>query len=116
MNLFFETSNQARVFLAAVPIGFVVSLLIDCVACARHMRPVLDVLCLLACGLMLIAVMLLFGDDGLRVYHLLALAVGACIYLCGVGRLVRMARKRWCLWKAKNKLRSQAGTREEMAK
>lgn len=94
MNLFFETANQAQVFLAAVPIGFLLALCFDVISRAGPMRPVLDVLCLLLAGLALIALMLALKDSGLRLYHLLALATGATLYLAGVGRLYRILRRR----------------------
>lgn len=88
MSLFFETSHQARVFLAAIPIGIAMGLLLDLLGRAGRFRVLLDVLCLLMCGVCLILLLILTRDDGLRLYHLLALFVGACIYLLGVGRLI----------------------------
>ncbi len=94
MNLFFETSGQARIFLATVPVGFLLAICFDAVARAGCMRPVLDVLCLLGCGVAVIGLMLVFRDEGLRLYHALALLVGAGLYLFGVGRLIHAIAKR----------------------
>lgn len=89
MNLFFETENQARVFIAAIPSGFILAAMFTMLGKAGRFRALLDVLCLLMCGLSLVAVIVLTRDGGLRLYHLLALCVGACLYLFGVYRLIK---------------------------
>lgn len=88
MNLFFETTAQAHIFLATIPLGFALALIIDITSHAGHMRLLLDVLCLLVCGIALICLMLMFKDKGIRIYHLLALIIGAILYLLGVKQLM----------------------------
>lgn len=94
MNLFFETSGQAQIFLATVPIGFLLALLIDVDRGLGALRPVWDVLCMLACGAMMLMVLLMMRDGGLRVYHALALLTGSLLYLVGVRRAISAVRRR----------------------
>lgn len=94
MNLFFETSGQAQIFLATAPIGFLVAMLIDMDRGLGPLRPVWDVLCMLACGVMTLMVLMMMRDGGLRIYHALALVTGALLYLVGVRRIILAARYR----------------------
>lgn len=92
MNLFFETENQARVFISAVPLGFFMAAAFSLLGRAGRFRVLLDVLCLVLCGLSVAALVVITRDDGLRLYHLLALCVGAILYLLGVHRLLLFCR------------------------
>ena len=91
MKLFFETAGQAQAFLAAVPLGLVLAACLDASVLAGPLRPLADVLMMLAAGFALMAMMLLSRDEALRLYHLLAILTGALIYTQGIGRLVRLA-------------------------
>ena len=94
MNLFFESSGQARVFLAVLPLGFLLALAVDLTRFAGRWRPVWDALCLLLGGVALMGLLLIFQDRGVRGYHALALALGAILYVCGVGSLARRLAQR----------------------
>lgn len=89
MNLFFETRDQALVFLAMMPLGFATSALMSLGACAGRFRPLWDVLAMLGCGLGLIALLVMTRDGGVRLYQLLALLTGALLNLLGAQRLAR---------------------------
>lgn len=94
MTLFFETAGQAQAFLAAVPLGLLLAACLDASVLAGPLRPVADVLMMLAAAASLMAMMLLARDEVLRLYHLLALLTGAVLYTQGIGRLVRLMRAR----------------------
>lgn len=94
MTLFFETVGQAQAFLAAVPLGLLLAACLDASVLAGPLRPVADVLMMLAAAASLMAMMLLARDEALRLYHLLALLTGAVLYTQGIGRLVRLIRAR----------------------
>ena len=94
MTLFFETAGQAQAFLAAVPLGLLLAACLDASVLAGPLRPVADVLMMLAAAASLMAMMLLARDEALRLYHLLALLTGAVLYTQGIGRLVRLMRAR----------------------
>lgn len=95
MRLFFETSLQAEAFLAAVPLGFFLAAGFDLTSAVRRGRAVLDVLLLLACAGALLCLMRFMKDEGLRLYHLLALCAGALLYVRGVGGLLRALFRRF---------------------
>lgn len=90
MTLFFETSGQAAVFLATLPIGFVLALGIDLIGGAGRFRLLLDACFVTTCGLALTFSSLVFRTAALRGYHLLALLAGALLYICGF-------RHAWCM-------------------
>lgn len=91
MRLFFETAGQAQAFLSAVPLGLLLAACLDASALTGPLRPLTDAVLVLGGGLALMATMLLARDETLRMYHLLALLIGAVLYNQGIGRLVRMA-------------------------
>lgn len=103
MRLFFETSMQAQIFLALLPVGLLLAGCVDAASLARKSRPFWDVLIILACGLGIVVFLSLLKDDGLRGYHLLAVLTGILLYICGIGRLWR-----WC-W---HELRRLCGKKE----
>ncbi|MCI6039869.1 MAG: hypothetical protein MR742_05020 [Clostridiales bacterium] len=92
MRLFFETTGQAQAFLAAVPLGLVLAACLDASVLTGPLRPLADVVMMLAGGIALMVMMLLARDEALRLYHLLAVLTGAVLYTQGIGRLVRMMR------------------------
>ncbi|MCI6378351.1 MAG: spore cortex biosynthesis protein YabQ [Clostridiales bacterium] len=94
MKLFFETSGQAQAFLAAVPLGMILAAALDISRYAGRLKPLADVMTLLLCGLSLIILTLALRDAALRLYHVLAVAIGALLYTGGIGRLIKAARKR----------------------
>ncbi len=94
MNLFFETANQAQCFLAAVPIGFATAMGLDIGRREGIVRFLMDVLILAMSGLSLILLLLLLHEGAIRLYHLLGLGVGALLYINGVGKLMRLLRRR----------------------
>lgn len=106
MRLFFETADQARAFLAAVPLGIALAACLDLTSLTGPLRPLADAMTVLAGGAALMAAMLLVRDESLRLYHLLAVLCGAVIYTCGLGRLARAARERL---RARKKQRKAAG-------
>ncbi|MEG0125172.1 MAG: hypothetical protein RR816_03725 [Clostridia bacterium] len=117
MRLFFETGDQAHIFLAVLPIGFLLAMSFDASSFAGKLRPVMDVLCLLMSGLAFIMLLLVFRDDGLRVYHMLALLTGAVLYLCGMGRLFRaIGRKlsRFLAQRAEQKFKRNEASSQEI--
>lgn len=96
MNLFFETAGQAGCFLIMLPIGFAAAACLDAGAAAGRLRPALDVLVLLLAGVALLLAVVLLRENAVRAYHLLGLLTGAVLYVCGVGRAIRLmgARRR----------------------
>ena len=91
MKQVFETAGQPQAFLAAVPLGLVLAACLDASVLAGPLRPLADVLMMLAAAASLMAMMLLARDEALRLYHLLAILTGALLYTQGIGRLVRLA-------------------------
>lgn len=89
MRLFFETAGQAQRFLFMAPLGFLVAMCLDADAWAGRLRPVVDVLLLLACGFLMLTAIAIYRESGLRAYHLLGLLVGAILYMQGVGKVIR---------------------------
>lgn len=95
MKLFFETSGQAQAFLAAVPLGMILAAALDMSRYAGKLKPLVDVTTLLLCSLSLIILTLALRDASLRLYHVLAVAIGALLYTGGIGRLIKAAQKRF---------------------
>ena len=94
MRLFFETSVQAEAFLFTVPLGMLLAAGFDLTAAAKRCRVLLDVLLFLLCAIALLYWIRLMRDEGLRMYHLLALCVGMLLYVRGVGALARAVIRR----------------------
>lgn len=88
MKLFFETAAQANVFLVMIPVGLAAAALLDLAAHPSVLRPLWDVLILLLSGAALAFGIVLLGDTGLRIYHLLALVTGALLYVTGIRALL----------------------------
>ena len=95
MKLFFETSGQAQAFLAAVPLGMLLAAALDLSRYTGRLKPAADVAALLLCSLSLLALTLALRDASLRLYHVLAVVIGALLYAGGVGRVISAARKRF---------------------
>lgn len=89
MKLFFETAVQARVFLAALPIGLLLGLLLDMGSLLGKARIVADIAAALVAGCGLVVLSLLSMENGLQLYHLLAVIVGCLLYSFGIGRAMR---------------------------
>ena len=107
MKLFFETAFQAQAFLMVLPVGLALGLCFDLFALIKKGRPLMDVLALLGCAAATLFVVQFSRDDGLRLYHLLALFLGAVLYFCGLGRLFRGLKRRLCSLKASKAHRKQ---------
>jgi hypothetical protein len=88
MKLFFETAAQASLFLATIPLGFGIAVLIDLAGRAGTLKPLWDVLAMLTCFGSLAFTVVLLGDGGLRVYHLLSVLIGALLYRLGLRSLL----------------------------
>jgi hypothetical protein len=86
-----------------IPVGFLFALLIDLAGCSRQTRPLWDILIMLAGCLLLVYLLILTGDERLRLYHLLAVLTGAALYLSGLRRLFLYL----CAKKAKRKRKIQ---------
>ena len=93
MALFFETETQSVTFLAFCAVGFAVALLFDLEQCllTDYLKPMGDVLLFLLCAVLFLIALFALKADSIRLYHWLALALGAILYLCGVRRAVRKA-------------------------
>ena len=89
MKLFFETSTQAMVFLLMMPLGILFAAGIDVAGFIRIAKPLWDLLLVLLLGLSLGVGIILLGDQGLRMYHLLAVLFGSLLYLLGIRRIVQ---------------------------
>ncbi|MBE5801163.1 MAG: hypothetical protein E7319_02640 [Clostridiales bacterium] len=87
MKRFFETSGQASIFLAMVPLGLLLALCIDVSSVWKKSKAFWDIVAVLLCGLALAMMVVLFQDEQLRIYHLLALLVGVILYTCGFHRV-----------------------------
>ena len=90
MKLFFETSGQSVCFLLMIPVGFLLALLLDADVIAGRLRSAADIALLLLAGAACLWLIVLTGERGLRVYHVLGLLSGAVLYLCGIGRVIRI--------------------------
>ena len=90
MKLFFETAAQADVFLTMLPVGIAAAAMIDLSTHASVLRPLWDVLIFLLLGCVIAFGIILLGDAGLRGYHLLAILIGALLYLAGIRKLLRL--------------------------
>lgn len=72
MKLFFETAVQARAFLAAVPLGLLLGLLLELERGMPGGKGLWDVLLVLLCAAGLALLLFWTKESGLRAYHLLA--------------------------------------------
>lgn len=88
MKLFFETAIQARVFLSAVPLGIMLGMLLNLESRLPGGKALWDVLLMLLCAIWMGILLLWTGENGLRLYHLLAVGTGLLLYRCGVSRLL----------------------------
>lgn len=95
MTLFFETSHQAWSFLGALPAGFLIALCLDAGRAEGIWRVVLDLLLLSALGFGIVAMIAVFHDHSLRLYHLLGMLVGAILYFQGLCRIKRYIFEKW---------------------
>ena len=91
MSLFFETETQSVTFLAFCAVGFAIALLFDVEQCllTEYLKPMGDVLLFLLCAVLFLIALFALKADSIRLYHWLALALGAILYLCGLRRAVR---------------------------
>lgn len=94
MSLFFETSRQSVIFLAFVPFGVLLAMLFSALRRAGRFRALLDVLCLLMSSVAFLCVIVMTKDDGLRLYQLLAVAIGALLYTLGIERALNLTLKK----------------------
>lgn len=107
MNLFFETSGQAYAFLFTLPLGFLLAFCLDLFGKARKLRPLLDICTLLSCGLILVWLLLILQDERMRLYHILAVFLGAILYLCGVGQIAVRLKRALLTRKSRKKAKRQ---------
>lgn len=90
MKLFFESGIQMRLFLVTLPLGFLVSFLLDSrTNPSTVLRLIADLLILFLCGTCLVLFLLLFDDTAIRGYHLLGVLSGSILYMSGVGKCRR---------------------------
>ena len=93
MAPFFETQNQAWVFLGMVYLGLGLGLIYDGVGLLRRSGKkgravVLDLFFFLLAGAALTLALVMTGQEGLRLYALLGLVCGGIVYLLGLRRLI----------------------------
>jgi len=88
MNVLFESTQQASVFLVSVPLGFFLAMFIDLNPFHSWLCFVLDLLFLVGAALSLIGLIHFFRKDTLSFYHLLALACGGILYFNGAGKVI----------------------------
>ncbi len=93
MAPFFETQSQAWVFLGMVYLGLALGLVYDVLGLVRKSgkkAPVFlaDLLFFLLAGAALTLVLVMTGQNSLRVYALLGLLCGGILYLLGLRRLL----------------------------
>ncbi len=93
MKLFFETAQQASVFLLILPIGIAFGVCIDLCACFGTTRPLFEVAAAFLCFLLIGAALVLLNDNTLRLYHLLAFISGWILYSIGLRRLLKAVLK-----------------------
>ena len=92
MKLFFETENQALVFLLTVPIGMLLFFFLDGREEQGVWRFVMDLLSFCICGASLFMLFWGFGQEILRIYHLLGLVTGGMLYMKGMSRILLIIR------------------------
>ncbi|MBE5815428.1 MAG: hypothetical protein E7320_09540 [Clostridiales bacterium] len=88
MKLFFEAAAQAQMFLIMLPVGMLLAVFADLSALGGRFRPVWDVLTVLLAASAYGAGVILLREDGARLYHFLALLVGAMLYLLGIRKAI----------------------------
>ncbi len=93
MAPFFETQNQAWVFLGMVYLGLGLGLIYDGLGLLRRTGKkgwavVTDLFFFLVAGAALTLALVMTGQEGLRLYALLGLVCGGIIYLLGLRRLI----------------------------
>lgn len=89
MKLFFETAQQAGGFLVMVPVGLFLAMLTDLTGNCRKSRPLCDVFVMLIGCAILGWLLIVTGDERIRLYHLLAVLTGAVLYMTGLRRIFR---------------------------
>jgi len=94
MTLFFETGNQAVCFLVMLPAGLLTAFMLDIRLRSPYIRPLADVLILLAAGITLLYAVVLCREPVFRLYHLLGLCAGAVLYMQGIGKITAHFRRR----------------------
>lgn len=102
MKLFFETSTQAMIFLLMLPLGILFAAGIDVAGFIRIAKPLWDLLLVLLLGVSLGIGIILLGDQGLRMYHLLAVLCGCLLYMLGLRRFFQ-----WVCQKYRNLVRKK---------
>lgn len=98
LELLFAKANQGRTFLLMVLLGAALALCVQLAGFLHRQWPWLglaaDLLC--AFGLALgTAQILLFSGEGLRLYGLLGLCIGATVYTAGIAPAVGWGRRRF---------------------
>ena len=89
MKLFFESAVQAECFLRMLVLGFAAALCLDCGGVLGRFRFAADVLLLIVLGLAALCLCAVHQTDGVRLYQLLGLALGALLYSRGIGQVVQ---------------------------
>ena len=87
MKLFFETVGQSRSFLMSIPFGLLAAVLLDYRKRGGVWRNLFDILILLVLGSALFILLVILREQSLRIYHLLGILCGACLYLLGIARI-----------------------------
>lgn len=94
LEALFARAAQGRIFLLLLAGGLLLGGLLTLAGMMRRrirlLGAALDALCALVAGAMVLGAMLLSGD-GLRLYALLGLALGAALYMVGVQPAVSAA-------------------------
>lgn len=86
--LFFETDGQAAIFLLSIPLGWLMALLLHLSQLAGRWRLLTDTLAMLLCGMGLFLFCVVQRENGMQLYHLLAVLTGFLLYRLGVGRVM----------------------------
>lgn len=117
MALYFETEMQGIGFLLLCAVGFLVTLLFDCVGTLfpQKLKPLSDILLLLIGGVVFLLALVFLRANALRVFHWIALLTGSILYLCGV-RYAWMGIAKKVLKKNHKKKDSQAGEKHPVSK
>lgn len=86
--LFFETEGQAAIFLLSIPLGWMMALLLHLSRLAGRWQLLTDTLAVLLCGIGLFLFCIMKRENGMQLYHLLAVMTGFLLYRLGMGRLM----------------------------
>ena len=98
--MFFETRDQALIFLALLYAGAVSAVLYDLLGLVRRragklMTALLDVFFFVSMAVLCAPLLAASGQDGLRMYALLGVVCGALLYSLGLRALARAAFRYW---------------------